>query len=173
MLKTKITYPDFILNLCNDGKSIFYIISKEPGFYKFGITTSLRDRMKKHYYDFQFTRIDVIIDCKYDSVMRSVETEFKRAAATNGILITKYDKTEIIRVNDITPYIAWVHLRIAEMLQHPQPENKRLESKKRENNKLTADILLLQKLRDNDRAEILLLRDKVFVLEDLVKSLSE
>lgn len=171
--KSKIKYPDFILNLTNDGKSVFYIISKEPGFFKFGITTSIRTRMKKHYYDFQFTQIDVLIDCKYDSVMRCVETEFKRAAATSGILITKYEKTEVIRVPDIAPYILWVKSRIVEMLKLPQPENKRLEGKKRENKKLSADIVLLQKLRDNDRAEIAMLREKVAMLEELVKSLSE
>lgn len=162
--KPKIIYPDFIKAISDNTSSIFYIISKEPGYYKFGITSSLRTRMKKHYSDFQFTHIDAIIDCKYDSVMRAVETEFKREAAKQGILITKYDKTEVVRVIDISPYITWVQERVCELLKLPQPQNTRAEYKK-----LAAEIKTLHALRANDAAEIAILREKIAMLESLLK----
>jgi hypothetical protein len=159
--------PAHIEQLQDDDRSWFYIISAEPGYYKFGITTTLRTRMKSHYRDFAFTRIDAMIDCGCDAIMRAVETEFKKAAAERQLLVRRYDKTEVIAVPDITPFAEWVRRRVAEMQKQPQPPNNRGGAKKEK--KYKAEIALLHSLREYDRAEIAVLREKVRALESLLE----
>lgn len=164
----RVEYPEYITHLRDDGRSIFYVISKEPGYYKFGITTTLLTRMKKHFRDFQFARIDAIIDCGCDAIMRAVETEFKQESAKTQILITRYEKTEVVAVPDITPYLSWIRSRIAIMAKSPQQPNNRGDAKK--DKKYKAEILLLKQLHEQDRKEIETLREKIRILEELVKS---
>jgi predicted GIY-YIG superfamily endonuclease len=167
MTSRRVEYPDYITQLRDDGRSIFYVISKESGYYKFGITTTLLTRMKKHYRDFQFTRIDAIIDCGCDAIMRAVETEFKQESAKTQILVTRYEKTEVVAVPDITPYLAWIRGKIAVMAKSPQPPNNRGDAKKEK--KYKAELLLLKQLHEQDRKEIETLREKIRILEELVK----
>lgn len=163
---SRIKYPDYFSSLQDDGKSVFYIISKEPGYYKFGITTTLLTRMRTHYRDFQFERIDAIIDCGCDAVMRAVETEFKQEAAKRQLLVTKYSKTEVIAVPDIKPYLLWVKERVATLLKLPQPQNNRIDAKK--DKKYKAEIELLTRLHEQDQTEIAVLREKIKTLEELL-----
>ena len=167
MCAARLKYPDFISKLRDDGRSIFYVISKESGYYKFGITTTLFTRMKKHYRDFQFTRIDVVIDCGCDAIMRAVETEFKQESAKRQLLVTRYEKTEVIAVPDIAPYIPWIRSRIEEMSKLPHPPNNRGDAKKER--KYKTEIQMLKDLHEQNKKELDALREKIRILEELVK----
>lgn len=120
-------YPDYISKACEgrDGKSIIYVLEIKPGEYKFGITFDIVNRLRTHYRHLQYCRVVEIFDCVYDSVMRYVETEFKRYAKSIGVLCTKYDLTEIIIVEDVKPYIEWFRACIDSELKKPQPQNMR------------------------------------------------
>jgi predicted GIY-YIG superfamily endonuclease len=156
-------YPDCLPSLQDDGRSIFYIVSREPGYFKFGITTCLRTRMMKHHRDFQFTSIDALIDCGCDSIMRAVETEFKQEAAKKQLIVRRYDKTEVIAVQDITPFVAWVRARIVDLSRVAQPPNDRGRDKK-----YKLEVEVLTRLREQDQAEIAILREKIKTLEELL-----
>ena len=120
-------YPDYVSKACDgrDGKSIIYILEIKPGEYKFGITFDIVNRLRTHYRHLQYCRVVEIFDCTYDSVMRYVETKFKRYAKSIGVLCTKYKLTEIIIVEDVKPYVEWFRERIYSELQKPQPQNMR------------------------------------------------
>lgn len=166
-MSARTQYPDYIESLRDDGRSIMYVISAEPGYYKFGITTSLLTRMRKHYRDFQFTHIHAIIDCGCDAIMRTVETEFKQECAKRQLLVTRYGKTEVIAVPVIEPFTAWIQGRVGVLSQLEHPPNNRVGAKK--DRKYKAQLQSLIALREHDRQEIEILRKKVNALEELLK----
>lgn len=165
---SKHKYPDFISELSDDGRSIFYVISKEPGYYKFGITYTLKTRMKTHYRDFQFTKIHAIIDCGCDATMRAVETEFKQECAKRGYLVTRYGKTEVMCVQDISPFLPWVNDKIKQLNALPQPPNNRGAAKARKESELKSQVDLWKQLHEQDKKEIEVLQEKVRLLEKML-----
>lgn len=166
-----IKYPEYISKLPEDDRSLFYIISAEPGYYKFGITTNLRKRMMSHYRDFQFTKIDALVDCKCDAVMRQVETEFKREAAKAQMLVTRYEKTEVIKVPAIETLVEWVVGRVNALNKLPQPPNNRGAAKAKKEADYKAQVKLLKQLRENDKRENDILRQEIEILREKIKTL--
>lgn len=127
----KINYPDYISKPAveNDGKSIFYFLEIEckhtTPVYKFGITCNSINRLHVHYRKLCVKSVIKIIDCRYDSVMRHVETEFKRYVKSIGVMATMFNQTEILVTDEILVYIAQVEAMIIEELKKPQPTNAR------------------------------------------------
>jgi hypothetical protein len=127
MKKSKIEYPDqiMIITVHLIEKSCLYVIEIEPAIYKFGISIYIRDRLRKHFRDMNFKSIVKIFDCIYDSTMCRVENKLKCFARSNGELINRYDKTEIINTTDIDKYLSFVENEIAINNTRAQPNNNR------------------------------------------------
>lgn len=130
MLKKPTDYPDYIINACDQykNKSIFYFLqvpdlTTQLLVCKFGITTDAMTRLRTHFRKLGVICVIAIIDCKYDSVMRFVETEFKRYAKSIGVMVTKFDNTEILITNEINVYVDRVRKMIDAELLKPQPAN--------------------------------------------------
>lgn len=110
-----------------EGKSVFYFleINAKDGVstYKFGISTQCNTRVRTHCRKLGVLRVIKLIDCIYDSVMRTVETEFKRYAKSVGVMVTLFENTEILVTEEINIYINWVECAIKAELLKPQPKN--------------------------------------------------
>ena len=126
-------YPQQIIDEIDKyaNNPIFYIleIESDTPTYKFGITIDIKTRIRTHCRTLNVKRIIKLLDCKYDSVMRSVETNFKRYAKSIGIMVTKFEQTEILITNDINKYIAYIEDKINWELLRPQPKNNRTAEK--------------------------------------------
>jgi hypothetical protein len=126
MKQIKTEYPDQIMTATVrdlDGKSCLYVIEIELLTYKFGITVYIRDRLKKHFRDMNFRSVVKIFDCTYDSTMNRVENKLKQLARSNGELINKYNKTEIIQTSDINKYLSFIEQEIIASNARTQPKN--------------------------------------------------
>lgn len=124
-------YPRHIIDEIEGlgNRPILYILEVEcegpEPTYKFGITTEIGTRVRTHCRKLGIRKVVKLFDCKYDSVMRCVETEFKRYAKSIGVMVTKFNQTEILVTNDIGTYIERISGMIAAELLKPQPENVR------------------------------------------------
>lgn len=124
---TRVDYPDYINKPAIEfnGKSIFYFLEIQciqPA-YKFGITHNSINRLRKHYRKLGIKSVIKIIDCVYDSVMRTVETEFKRYTKTFGVRVNMFGQTEILLTKSINIYVGHVEAMVADELTRPQPAN--------------------------------------------------
>jgi hypothetical protein len=111
--------------MCLIGGSCIYIVNVIPDHFKFGLTTDIQCRLATHKRKLNYTEIIAIIDCGYDTVMRRVETEFKRYIIEIGIQRNMFGQTEIIETDDINQYVKWFEDRINLYNQEPQPANRR------------------------------------------------
>jgi uncharacterized C2H2 Zn-finger protein len=124
-------YPKYITDAINkfDGKSVFYFLEIESAseipVYKFGITVQCKNRLCTHHRKLCIKRVVKIIDCTYDSVMRFVETEFKRYAKSIGVMVTVFENTEILVTKEIDVYVDRVEKAVIAELLKPQPKNVR------------------------------------------------
>lgn len=125
-------YPKYITDEINkyEGKSVFYFLeiesTEETPAYKFGITAQCKNRLYTHHRKLYVKKVVKIIDCVYDSVMRYVETEFKRYAKSIGVMVTMFKNTEILVTNEIGVYVDRVEKAVAAELLKPQPKNVRI-----------------------------------------------
>ena len=111
--KNEIVYPSYVIPEQKYlGESVLYILEVEPNIYKFGVTEHIEDRLKKHYRDLKFISVMRLFICTNSMVMYKVEADFKQMAKMAGILIRKYEKTEIIQTNDVTPHLNWLESSI-------------------------------------------------------------
>ena len=129
-------YPKHITDEIDkyEGKSVFYFLeidAEEKIYtYKFGITTQCGNRLRTHCRKLNIKRVVRIIDCTYDSVMRFVETEFKRYAKSIGVMVTKFENTEILVTDEIGLYVDRVEKAVIKELSKPQPKNARENTSK-------------------------------------------
>jgi hypothetical protein len=93
----------------------------EPKYYKFGITDDLPKRLYDHKRSLQYQQVIKLFECSTRRIAQDTETKFANFAYTAGFLVRKYEQTEIICVDDITPIIEWFEKEINE---YPVPENK-------------------------------------------------
>lgn len=86
---------------------VIYLLLVEPGFYKFGVTGRLIDRLRTHKRHLKFAQIVSIFICPSRESSFRVEQKFKRYAREKGILVNKYNKTEIINTDEPQKYVEW------------------------------------------------------------------
>lgn len=95
--------------MCEDLRNadVIYFIMIENGYYKFGITGKLYQRMKTHRRVLKFTSIIKIFVCKSRNSAFRIEQKFKKYAKTIGILVKRYSQTEIIHTFEPQKYVDW------------------------------------------------------------------
>jgi hypothetical protein len=188
--KVRIEYPEWINKIdkaATAGKFYIYMLKteicdKQLGYcyYKFGITTSLHNRLKKHYRDMKFLSIVHIFECVDEYMMKEIEARFKKEAGACGILRMRYNKTEIIYVCDINPYIEWLQRSINAMAANPDYQRRLIEHKLQRQNAAGpvnhVSKLEMEELRAEFRQEVdklrLLYRSEIERLEKKINDMA-
>jgi predicted GIY-YIG superfamily endonuclease len=91
-----------------NGVNILYILLIEPGYYKFGITKRICDRLNTHKKVLKFVEIVKIFQCSSRVSSFRVEQKFKKYAKSIGILVKKYEQTEIFNTLEVETYVNWI-----------------------------------------------------------------
>ncbi len=79
-----------------NGHPCIYVLQVENGYYKFGKTSQLSTRLRTHLRKLKFMNIVHIFNCVYEQIMHTVELSLKKLAKLDGVLVNKYEQTEII-----------------------------------------------------------------------------
>jgi hypothetical protein len=124
-------YPKHIVDIIDTycSKSVFYMLeiiaSEEIPLYKFGISTQCETRIRTHCRKLGIKRVVKIFDCTFDSAMRNVENRFKKYAKSVGMLVKRFDQTEIILTGKIDEHVIKIEEFVKIELAKQHPENKR------------------------------------------------
>lgn len=89
------------------GTNVIYFLLVEPGVYKFGITYDIYVRLQTHKRKLNFIEVVRVFPCVSRNSSFRVEQKFKKYAAEIGILIRKYNQTEIIVTDEPQKYVDW------------------------------------------------------------------
>jgi hypothetical protein len=98
-------------------KNFIYFLLIEPGFYKFGITGNIYSRLRTHARTLKFAEIVGIFECPSRQSSFRIEQKFKNHARKIGILVKKYEKTEIICTDEPQKYVEWFRREIQEEME--------------------------------------------------------
>ena len=94
------------------GTPIIYLLLVEPGYYKFGITRDIYRRLHTHKRVLKFISVVRIFTCVSKNSSLRIEQKFKKFAASVGILVKKYNQTEIIATDEPQKYVDWFLLEV-------------------------------------------------------------
>ncbi len=90
------------------GAPCLYIIEVDATYYKYGISSKIRERLHTHYRDLAFLKIVKVFNCQQETLARKIESRLGKFAENNDERVVKYDKTEIIKTTDIDKYVEFV-----------------------------------------------------------------
>jgi hypothetical protein len=96
------------------GLNVIYLLRVEPGFYKFGVTGNIYERLRTHRRTLKFEEVVGVFQCPSKQSSFRIEQKFKRFARIEGILVSRYGKTEIICVQEPQKYAEWFLNEISE-----------------------------------------------------------